>query len=265
MSRTSSTDSKLTLELYTNNTINSIINQYPSPSPSRTNINDDDDLNKNVKNNIITNKNNYNSEDNENHEIRMDENENELLNAKNKNKEDYNSNNNSNNDEEVEENNKNNEDDSNEDKEDDNEQRELLYHQHRHRRHNIQFNNILKTENLSKNFSYLSSCYILSDRYRSYVIPTFLASIIVSDKLLYDATYTNLNWSEFTEGRYSLEDINELERRFLSIMNFQLFISQKKFDEFLSYLDLVLCLQKMRVWGSIPFSLSYSDIYTYIN
>jgi len=39
MSRTSSTDSKLTLELYTNNTINSIINQYPSPSPSRTNIN----------------------------------------------------------------------------------------------------------------------------------------------------------------------------------------------------------------------------------
>jgi len=45
-------------------------------------------------------------------------------------------------------------------------------------------------------------------------------------------------------------------------MNFQLFISQKKFDEFLSYLDFILCLQKIRAWGSIPFSLSYSDIYT---
>ncbi|OUM65315.1 hypothetical protein PIROE2DRAFT_60111 [Piromyces sp. E2] len=84
----------------------------------------------------------------------------------------------------------------------------------------------------------------------------------LADKLLYDATYTNLNWSEFTEGRYTLEDINELERRFLSIMNFQLFISQKKFDEFLSYLDFILCLQKIRAWGSIPFALSYSDIYT---
>jgi len=45
-------------------------------------------------------------------------------------------------------------------------------------------------------------------------------------------------------------------------MNFQLFISQKKFDEFLSYLDFILCLQKIRAWGSIPFALSYSDIYT---
>ncbi|ORX81594.1 hypothetical protein BCR32DRAFT_268187, partial [Anaeromyces robustus] len=165
--------------------------------------------------------------------------------------------------EEEEEEEEKDENDSNDDSEEsDNEL--LLYKRrvHKHRRHNSQFSALIKNEKFSKNFSYLSSCYILSDRYGSYVIPTFLASIIVADKLLYDATYTNLNWSEFTEGRYTLEDVNELERRFLSIMNFQLFISQKKFDEFLSYLDFILCLQKIRAWGSIPFSLSYSDIYT---
>jgi len=155
-----------------------------------------------------------------------------------------------------------NEEEENENEDNEDYERQNSYQQRMHRRHSSRFNSLIKSESFSKNFDYLSSCYILSDRYGSYVIPTFLASIIVADKILYDATYTNLSWSEFTEGRYTLDDINELERRFLSIMNFQLFISQKKFDEFLSYLDFILCLQKIRAWGSIPFSLSYSDIYT---
>ncbi|ORX59887.1 hypothetical protein BCR36DRAFT_401483 [Piromyces finnis] len=242
-------NSIISKEEYSNNDLNTILTQYPSPT--HLNYNTDKENIEKKRDSISIKNQNPSNQDQEIQNKSNDDSE----------KNEYEKSSDSNDNEDEYEDNSGSDSDSNSD--DDNEyEKSNLYRQRMHKRHNSRFNSFIKNENFSKNFSYLSSCFILSDRYGSYVIPTFLASIIVADKLLYDATYTNSNWSDFTEGRYTLEDINELERRFLSIMNFQLFISQKKFDEFLSYLDFILCLQKIRAWGSIPFALSYSDIYT---
>ncbi|TPX33910.1 hypothetical protein SmJEL517_g03388 [Synchytrium microbalum] len=88
-------------------------------------------------------------------------------------------------------------------------------------------------------------------------IPTFLASVIVADKYLYDATYTNADWSMFTDGRYSLDEINSIEREFLKRLDWKLFTLETDYLDFLDNLDLMLMLRQTYRLGS----LSYSDLY----
>jgi hypothetical protein len=84
---------------------------------------------------------------------------------------------------------------------------------------------------------------------------TFLASLILADKMLCDATYTNSDWAEFSDHRYTAEDINALERQVLTCMDYNLSISLEEYDSFLQELDVLLCLQQIS-WSS----LSYRDL-----
>ncbi|KAJ3124296.1 hypothetical protein HK098_001208 [Nowakowskiella sp. JEL0407] len=87
-------------------------------------------------------------------------------------------------------------------------------------------------------------------------IPTFIASVICADKILYDSTYTNQDWSEFTDGSYTLEEINTIERDFLRRIDYNLFVTDKEFDHFLSYLDIMIFFRQMYRWSS----LTYRDL-----
>ncbi|KAI9032281.1 hypothetical protein DFJ74DRAFT_640817 [Hyaloraphidium curvatum] len=86
---------------------------------------------------------------------------------------------------------------------------------------------------------------------------TFLAALIVSDKYLADATYTNADWAEFSEHRYELEELNRLERDLLASLDYRLSITAEEYDTFLHQLDTLLSLQQIS-WDS----LSYRDLVT---
>ncbi|KAI8930196.1 hypothetical protein BC831DRAFT_440831 [Entophlyctis helioformis] len=90
-------------------------------------------------------------------------------------------------------------------------------------------------------------------------VETFLSSVICADKYLYDATYTNQDWANFSDGRYALKDINAMERAFLERLDYNLFVHESDFDEFLTYLDLMLCLRQLTRWQSWG-SLTYRDL-----
>lgn len=84
---------------------------------------------------------------------------------------------------------------------------------------------------------------------------TFLAALLLADKVLCDATYTNGDWAEFSDHRYTLEEINATEREFLAALDYRLGISVTEYDAFLQQLDVLLCLQQIS-WTS----LSYRDL-----
>ncbi|ORX92409.1 hypothetical protein K493DRAFT_316602 [Basidiobolus meristosporus CBS 931.73] len=76
-------------------------------------------------------------------------------------------------------------------------------------------------------------------------VPMFLASVIVADKYLSDATYTNEDWAEFTCGKFSLKEINDMERRFLSQLNYNLYVTEEMYEAFLSYIEVSLSLNQI--------------------
>ncbi|KAG9321211.1 hypothetical protein KVV02_002123 [Mortierella alpina] len=82
--------------------------------------------------------------------------------------------------------------------------------------------------------------------------------IICADKYLFDATYSNAEWADFTKGQYTTRTINDLERRFLGHLQYKLYVSEPEFDGFLSYLEVVLALKQ--VWGRGLITFSYSDV-----
>ncbi|KAJ3216539.1 hypothetical protein HDU67_009324 [Dinochytrium kinnereticum] len=84
-------------------------------------------------------------------------------------------------------------------------------------------------------------------------IPVYISAIICADKFLYDATYSNKDWSDFT--RIPLHDLNNHERNFLRIMNYNL--SDDGFDLFITHLDASLMLRQVFQWG---FPASYMDL-----
>ncbi|KAG0205416.1 hypothetical protein BGX28_002987 [Mortierella sp. GBA30] len=89
-------------------------------------------------------------------------------------------------------------------------------------------------------------------------IPLFLAAVICADKYLFDATYTNAEWADFTKGQYTTRMLNDLERRFLGHLQYRLYVSEPEFDGFLSYLEVILALKQ--VWGRGLITFSYSDV-----
>ncbi|KAK9766392.1 hypothetical protein K7432_004559 [Basidiobolus ranarum] len=87
-------------------------------------------------------------------------------------------------------------------------------------------------------------------------IPMFLASVIVADKYLSAATYTNEDWADFTCGRFSLNEINQMERKFLSQLNYNLYVTEEMYEAFLSYIEVSLSLSQ--IYGRNV--LSYKDV-----
>src|SRR5690606_22792209 len=57
-------------------------------------------------------------------------------------------------------------------------------------------------------------------------------------------------------GKYSTQEINELERRFLSQINYELYVSEETYNGFLSYLEVSMGLKQ--IWGKN--TLSYKDV-----
>ncbi|KAF9282657.1 hypothetical protein BGZ68_005840 [Mortierella alpina] len=89
-------------------------------------------------------------------------------------------------------------------------------------------------------------------------ISLFLTAVICADKYLFDATYSNAEWADFTKGQYTTRTLNDLERRFLGHLQYKLYVSEPEFDGFLSYLEVVLALKQ--VWGRGLITFSYSDV-----
>ncbi|KAG0002319.1 Cyclin-dependent protein kinase [Entomortierella chlamydospora] len=89
-------------------------------------------------------------------------------------------------------------------------------------------------------------------------ISLFLVSVICADKYLYDATFSNAEWADFTRGQYTTAELNDLERRFLGHLQYRLYVSEPEFDGFLSYLEVILALNQ--VWGRGLITFSYSDV-----
>ncbi|KAI8606678.1 hypothetical protein EDD21DRAFT_360418 [Dissophora ornata] len=89
-------------------------------------------------------------------------------------------------------------------------------------------------------------------------ISLFLVAVICADKYLFDATFSNAEWADFTRNRYTNQELNELERRFLGHLQYKLYVSEPEFDGFLSYLEVVMALKQ--VWGRGLITFSYSDV-----
>jgi len=90
-------------------------------------------------------------------------------------------------------------------------------------------------------------------------ISLILVAFICADKYLFDATFSNAEWADFTRGQYTTKEINDLERRFLGHLDYKLYVSEQDFDGFLAYLEVVLTLK--RVWGrGLMAAFSYTDV-----
>ncbi|KAI7816721.1 hypothetical protein BC939DRAFT_33115 [Gamsiella multidivaricata] len=89
-------------------------------------------------------------------------------------------------------------------------------------------------------------------------ISLFLVAVICADKYLFDATFSNAEWADFTRGQYTTVELNDLERRFLCHLQYKLYVGEPEFDGFLSYLEVVLALKQ--VWGRGLITFSYSDV-----
>ncbi|ORX94385.1 hypothetical protein K493DRAFT_187629, partial [Basidiobolus meristosporus CBS 931.73] len=63
----------------------------------------------------------------------------------------------------------------------------------------------------------------------------FVAALILAHKVLDDHTYTNLTWSQIS--RIPIERINHLEREFLKSIQFDLYVSEEEYAQWLLYLE----------------------------
>jgi hypothetical protein len=86
----------------------------------------------------------------------------------------------------------------------------------------------------------------------------FVAAIIVADKYLYDATFTNKEWVSFASFRFTLSQLNRLERLFLNSISYKVYITKEDYLEFIEYLDMVLCRIQIRNSFGLG-SFRYSD------
>lgn len=101
----------------------------------------------------------------------------------------------------------------------------------------------------------------VSRRHEKSLADVLIPALIVADKFLYDGTYTTKDWVEFTNHKYSVAELNSLERGFLNTLGYNLFITEKDYDRFLAYLDLMLWYRQIRMIGLLRWkSLSYCDI-----
>ncbi|KAI8982354.1 hypothetical protein BDF20DRAFT_912527 [Mycotypha africana] len=86
----------------------------------------------------------------------------------------------------------------------------------------------------------------------------FLASIVVADKYIADATWINSDWAEWTHFTYSTDKINQLEKRFLRDLDYKLYIPEVSYSNFVSYLE--FRLHSRQLLGDNVLLLSYRNI-----
>ncbi|RUS31279.1 hypothetical protein BC938DRAFT_478135 [Jimgerdemannia flammicorona] len=105
----------------------------------------------------------------------------------------------------------------------------------------------------------------------------FMASIVVADKFLWvlfsfppfparmhfvfiaDATWPNKEWSVSTSSHYTPSDLTHLERRFLTSLDYRLFVTEQQYRDFVAYLEVLLHLNELLRRG-FSSALSYKDV-----
>ncbi|KAK9765711.1 hypothetical protein K7432_005733 [Basidiobolus ranarum] len=63
----------------------------------------------------------------------------------------------------------------------------------------------------------------------------FVVALILAHKMLEDCTYTNETWSQITG--ISREELNALERSFLTTLQYDVHVSQEEFSQWLLYIE----------------------------
>jgi hypothetical protein len=124
---------------------------------------------------------------------------------------------------------------------------------------------ILKLTNLSYSSFLVAILYIHRFRKRNTLemsyqraFEMFVAAIIVADKYLYDATFSNKDWVSFAGFRFTLVQLNRLERLFLNSISYQVYVRKEDYLEFIEYLDMMLCRIQIRNSFGLG-SFRYSD------
>ena len=86
----------------------------------------------------------------------------------------------------------------------------------------------------------------------------FLTALMLADKYLYDTAFANQFWAG-ANGRYTLEDLNGFERRLLDWLEYDLFVSDAAFRDFIGYLEVTVVLRRVAGRGAGA-ALSYTDL-----
>ncbi|KAJ3206922.1 hypothetical protein HK099_000396 [Clydaea vesicula] len=109
------------------------------------------------------------------------------------------------------------------------------------------------TSETSTNFSKvsMSNCALL-----------FLASIITAHKFLDDNSYKNKLWSDLNGKLFSCKDINLMERQFLSMLDYNLMVSQEEYDSLNSKLLSTFKLHQQKPLINSTFNIKTNDFYS---
>lgn len=84
----------------------------------------------------------------------------------------------------------------------------------------------------------------------------FLCSLILADKYLFDNALPNTKWAK--ASGLSLQEINLFERQFLQHLGYSLRLEEQPFQDFVSFLEASLVIQKHSAAQETP--LTYSDL-----
>ena len=61
----------------------------------------------------------------------------------------------------------------------------------------------------------------------------FLSAILVASKYLSDHSLQNKRMAEITDGLYNVKDINTMERSFLGLLRYDLWVNAEEIDQFI--------------------------------
>ncbi|KAJ3378086.1 hypothetical protein HDU92_007670 [Lobulomyces angularis] len=90
----------------------------------------------------------------------------------------------------------------------------------------------------------------------------FLASIITAHKFLDDNSYKNKLWSDLNGKLFSCKDINLMERQFLSMLDYNLMVSQEEYDSLNSKLLSTFKLHQQKPLINSTFNIKTNDFYS---
>ncbi|ORX89198.1 hypothetical protein K493DRAFT_318896 [Basidiobolus meristosporus CBS 931.73] len=65
----------------------------------------------------------------------------------------------------------------------------------------------------------------------------FLAALMMANKYLHDGAYHNKTWRKIADGFYELQDLNQMESEFLSLLKFELAVKPAEWVEFMDIMD----------------------------
>ncbi|KAK9721146.1 hypothetical protein K7432_003674 [Basidiobolus ranarum] len=65
----------------------------------------------------------------------------------------------------------------------------------------------------------------------------FLAALMMANKYLHDGAYHNKTWFKIVDGFYELQDLNQMESEFLSLLKFELVVKKEEWVEFIDIMD----------------------------